>query len=171
MHDFNLLVSHGWGTFSQAKNEIERLLKEFGDEKPVVQKTLARGICGVKTNLKNRDVVKKVRALFKKDPLKINFAVKWVPVDNWCGSELEEMKKMVEKEKKKIKKGEKWAMEVEKRRYTQYHSAEIIKELAELIKEKVDLEHPDKILRIDILGESAGISVLKPEEIFSTAHP
>ena len=169
MYDFNLLVSYGWGTFNQAKNEIIKFLKVFGDENPIVERTVARGICGIKTKLKSRDVIKKVREAYKKDPLKINFAIKWVPVDNWCKSDLNEMKKVVEKIK--IKKGEKWGMDVEKRRYTEYHTDEIIKELAKGIKEKVDLEHPDKILRIDILGENAGISILKPEEIFSTRKP
>jgi tRNA acetyltransferase TAN1 len=171
MYNFNLLVSHSWGTFGQAKNEIMKFLKEFGDDNPIIEKTSARGICGVKTRLKSREVIKKIRDAYKKDPLQINFAIKWVPADNWCRSDLNEMKKLIKKIKIKIKKGEKWGMEVEKRRYTQYHADEIIKELAKGIKEKVDLEHPDKILRIDIIGENAGISVLRPEEIFSTRKP
>ncbi len=59
-------------------------------------------------------------------------------------------------------------MKVKKRRYNLYHSIEIIEELAELIDEKVDLGNPDKILRVEIIGKNAGLSVLKPGEIFST---
>jgi tRNA acetyltransferase TAN1 len=58
-------------------------------------------------------------------------------------------------------------MIVETRRYTALHKIDIIKELAELIDQVVSLENPDKIVRIEILGNQAGISVLKPEEIFS----
>ena len=53
-------------------------------------------------------------------------------------------------------------MKVHKRRYTLHHSIEIIHELAELIDEKVDLENPDKIVRIDVLENNAGISVGPP---------
>jgi len=171
MDDFNLLVSYSWNIFNKARDEIAKILKEFGDDNPVIKRTIARGIAGVKTKLDSREVVRKVRELFEKDPSQINFAIKWIPVDNWCKSDLDEMKKIIKKIKVGIKKGEKWAMEVEKRRYTNYHTAEIIEELAKEIEEKVNLEHPDKIVRIDILGQSAGISLLKPENIFSTGHP
>ena len=60
-------------------------------------------------------------------------------------------------------------MTIEKRRYTQRHKTEIIKEIAELINQKVDLKNPDKILGIDVIGKYAGISLLKPKEIFSTS--
>jgi len=78
------------------------------------------------------------------------------------------MKTAVKKVKDKIKRGEQWRMTVEKRRYTLYHRIDIIKELAELIVEKVNLKNPDKILRIDIVGKYTGVSVLSPNEIFST---
>jgi len=62
-------------------------------------------------------------------------------------------------------------MTVEKRRYTRYHKIEIIKELAELIDKKVDLENPDKILRIEIIGKYAGLALLKPKDVFSATKP
>lgn len=63
--------------------------------------------------------------------------------------------------------GERWRVTVEKRRYTRHHKIEIIRELAEEIDEVVDLENPEKILRVDIIGRYAGISVLTPGDIFS----
>jgi tRNA(Ser,Leu) C12 N-acetylase TAN1 len=48
---------------------------------------------------------------------------------------------------------------------------EIIEPLAELIDEKVDLRNPDKIVRIEILGNAAAVSVLKPEDVFSLHNP
>lgn len=170
-YDFNILVSHSWRTFKQAKDEIKKLLKDFGDENPLVEKTVARGVCGVKTVLDAREVIKKVRAIYEENPMLLSYTIKWAPVDNWCQASLEEMKKALEKEKGKILKGEKWAMKVEKRRYTKLHGIEIIRELAELIDEKVDLENPDRVVRVEILGEDACISVVKPEEVFSTMRP
>jgi len=60
---------------------------------------------------------------------------------------------------------------VEKRRCSLHHKIEVIRELADLVDEKVDLENPQKILRVDIIGRYAGVSVLKPTDIFSIAKP
>ena len=170
MYDYNLLVSYTReGGYFAAKQEIKMLLKKLGEEKPVVAKTIASGIVGVKTSLDSRKVIEEIRELYATNPLEIAFTLKWVPVDNWCSAEMEEMKKVVAQIKDEIKPGERWAMEVEKRRFEKYHTQEIIKELAGLIEEKVDLERPDKILRVEIIDGFAGISVLKPREIFSTA--
>ena len=148
--------------------EIKALLSKLGDESAVVDKTIANGIAAVKTSLDAREVVKKIRELYQSGKIMLFYAIKFVPVDEWCASELEEMKKVVDKLKEKILPDEKWAMEVEKRRWTKMHRIDVIKELAKDIKQKVDLENPDKILRIDIIGKHAAISLIKPDEIFST---
>jgi tRNA(Ser,Leu) C12 N-acetylase TAN1 len=77
------------------------------------------------------------------------------------------LKEAVAKIRNKIEAGERWRMTVEKRSYTLCHKIDIIKELAQLINEKVNHENPDKIVRIDIIGKYAGVSVLAPEGIFS----
>jgi tRNA acetyltransferase TAN1 len=163
-----MLVSFRRWEYWPAIGEIKRVLREMGDETPIVKGTLARGMMGVKTALNPREVIKEVRRRFEADPFFLESTIKWVPIDSWSASDMEDMKKSIEGLKGNILPGEKWGMKVEKRRYTLHHSIEIIKELAELIDEKVDLENPDKIVRIEILGKNAGISVLRPDEIFST---
>jgi tRNA acetyltransferase TAN1 len=165
--DYNLLVSCKWRESRECRREILSLLKELGDLNPQIRPTVARGIVGVKTALNPVEAVYRLKDLFKVNPEKFVYAQKIVPVLNWCEADGDSMKEVVNKIKSEIKPGEKWRIEIEKRRYTKYHKIEIIKILAELIKEKVDLRKPDKILRIDIIGNRAGISVLKPTEIFS----
>ena len=167
--DYNLLISHKWREGFQAKQEIKTLLEKFGDSNPIVEKTTAKGILGVKTSINNREVIAKVRELFKQNPLEINFTLKWVPVDHWCDSDINQMKDIIERIKSDIHPGETWGMDVEKRRFTEMHTQEIIDQLAPLITEKVNLENPNKILRIDILAKRTVITILKPEEIFSVA--
>jgi len=171
MYDFNFLISFPWGLYRRAKEEIMHILKTLGDEKPLVKPTIAEGIIGVKTRLDPREAVQGIRMLFDRDPLIFQHTLKWVPVDLWTHSDMESMKEAVIKLRNKIQAGERWRMTVEKRRYTQYHKIEIIRELANLIDEKVDLENPDKILRIDIIGKYAGMSVLTPQDVFSIAKP
>ena len=171
MYAFDLLVSCSWGSYGRAKGEIIRVLRMLGDENPFVGRTFAKGIVGVKTCLDSREVVHGLRRLFNEDSYLIQHTSKWVPVDLWTYSDLDSMKEAVAELGKRIEPGERWRMTVEKRRYTQCHKIEIIRELAELIDRKVDLENPDKIVRIDIIGKYAGLALLKPQDIFSMSLP
>lgn len=170
MYSYNLLVSYRFNEFQQAREEVLRLLAEMGDKDPVVQKTDVKGIIGVRTFISSREVISRVREFFHQDTQKVQHAVKWVPVDLWSDSELETMVETVRKVKDQIDENETWAMDLEKRKYPAHHVYQIVTRLAEPFTQKVDLKKPDKYLRVDIIGEQAGISVLKPEEIFSIAR-
>jgi len=170
MYNFNLLVSCPWAMSDAAIREVAGLLKTLADDKPVIRRTAARGIIGVKTSVDARTVVQELRSILRDDPMAFRYTLKWVPVDLWVNSDLESMKEAVLKLRDRIKHGECWRMTVEKRRYTLYHRIDIIKELAELVDERVDLKNPDKIIRVDIIGRNTGISVLSPQQIFSSTR-
>jgi tRNA acetyltransferase TAN1 len=171
MEPFNLLVSCSWGAHGRAKAEILKVLKALGDPAPVVTRTVARGVLGVRTRLESRRVIKELQAWYERDPLFLQDTCKWVPVDLWTEADVDRMREAVAGLRDRIGEGETWRMTVEKRRYTRHHTSEIIGALAALIERKVDLTNPDKILRIDILGNEAGMSVLRREEIFSVMKP
>ena len=169
MYDFNLLVSCSWRMFGGAKREIARILGLLGDERPMIRSTIARGVIGVKTQLDSRIVIQGLRTLFNRDPLIFRHTLKWVPVDSWTYSDMDSLREAVADVRNKIRGGERWRMTVEKRRYTLYHKIDIIRELAQLINEKVNLENPDKIVRIDIICKHAGVSVLTSKDVFSVS--
>jgi tRNA(Ser,Leu) C12 N-acetylase TAN1 len=62
-------------------------------------------------------------------------------------------------------------MKVEKRRWEQHHTNEIIQYLARAIDRKVDLNHPDHLVRIDVINSRAAVSVLRPGDVFSVTAP
>ncbi len=171
IYDFNLLVSCSWGVYGKAKKETIHILKMLGDESPLVKRTIAEGIIGVRTGLNPREVVNGLRRLFYEDPFALQYTLKWVPVDLWTLSDMDSMKQGVGKLRNRIQEGERWRMTVENRRCSLHHKIEVIRELADLVDEKVDLENPQKILRVDIIGRNAGISVLTPQDVFSVAKP
>jgi tRNA acetyltransferase TAN1 len=47
-------------------------------------------------------------------------------------------------------------------------SSEIIATVGSEINNRVDLENPDWIVLVEIIGKLVGISVLRPKEIFSS---
>jgi tRNA acetyltransferase TAN1 len=53
------------------------------------------------------------------------------------------------------------------KRFTTLHSKDLIEAAAGDIKNTVNLENPDIILQVEVLGALTGISLLKPTEIIS----
>lgn len=169
VYSYNLLVSWGWGKFFSARAEIMTIMSSMGDNLPIIRRTIAQGIAGVKTSLDSRKVISELYRLYRQDPAHFSYTLKWVLIDCWTCSDLASMESIVASIKDRIGKDEKWMMIVEKRRYTKYHKIDIIKRLADQIDGKVDLRYPEKIIRVEIIGKNAGISIIKPNEIFSMA--
>jgi tRNA acetyltransferase TAN1 len=165
----DLLVSYKFSHYSRARPEIIRILKRFGDPDPWVEKTAVIGIAVVHSCLDNREIIKRCRALWESEPLNsFEFAIKWVPVDYWCATELTAMKDVIDnKIKQWIEKNQTWGMQVHKRRWQQYHTIEITGFLAADIDLKVDLSHPEWIVWVDVVGRQTAISLLKQQDIFS----
>lgn len=165
----DLLVSYSWGHFNRAKPEVLRVLTRLGDPDPWVEKTGVRGIAVAHSGLDNREVIKRCRRLWESEPLdSFAFAIKWVPVDYWCETDLKAMKGVIDSRiKARLEQDQTWGMKVRKRGWEQYHTSEIVEFLAADIEPKVDLSNPDCILWVDVIGRQTAISLLKPEEIFS----
>jgi tRNA(Ser,Leu) C12 N-acetylase TAN1 len=58
-------------------------------------------------------------------------------------------------------------MQVEKRGWAQYRTADIVERLADAVERKVNLKSPDKRVRIDVVGSAVAVSLLGPGEVFS----
>jgi tRNA(Ser,Leu) C12 N-acetylase TAN1 len=166
-----LLVSHPRGRYGKARREILRTLRRLGDEHPAVERTDVHGIALVHTGLDGRDVVHRSRELFL-EGVPFEHAVKWVPVDFWCEPDLEAMRSLLEeKVRDLIAPDETWGMKVEKRRWQRHRTRDIVVHLARAIDRKVDLDHPDKLVRVDVLGRQVAVSVLRPGDVFSITAP
>ncbi len=164
----DLLLSYYWNHFSRARREAIYVLRRFGDPAPTIERTDVSGIAVAHTSLDNRDVIKRCKELFKAGFV-FRFAIKWVPVDLWCETSLDSIKKAIDDNfVAGIGENETWGMKVEKRRWQKYHSIQIIEHLAAGINRKVNLSSPDKLIRVDVLGERTAISLLNQGETFST---
>jgi len=164
----DLLVSYPWGRFYPARREALHALKALGDPHATMRWTFVMGIAVAHTSLDGRQVIHQCRALFHAGKVPFDFAVKWVPVDYWCWTELESIKQLIdEKILPRIFPDETWAMQVNKRRWQVYHTIDIVTSLAANIDRKVNLSHPDKIIWVDVIGNETAVSLLKPDEIFS----
>ena len=161
-YEYNLLISYsiefGRAGFGMARKELIDFLSSLGDKEAVIEKTLARGIIGVKTSLDARKVSQEARKKYTEDSSVFKSVIKFVPIDTWTDSTLEAMKKEVDK--LNVTKEDKWRMTLEKRRYEKYHTDEII--------EVLQKPSADRKRALAPLVQKYGNRILNPLEAIET---
>jgi tRNA(Ser,Leu) C12 N-acetylase TAN1 len=167
--DYNLLVSSSWWGRGAVAREIRELLGAVGDDRPRVEPTVARGLTGVRTALDPRRAVAELRRMLEQTPRRFRFTAKWVPVDAWTAADIGALKAALPALRGRIARGDRWRMTVEKHQHVRHHTRDVVAALAPLIDARVDLAAPDKIVRIDLVGDRAALAVLAPSEILSVA--
>jgi tRNA acetyltransferase TAN1 len=167
INDFNLVATTSRGNERPMCNELIYLLKEqIGDAEAQVSKTKVRGLIVGKTMLDPCTAIEKLRALLTEHPFEFRYALRILPVEKVVPTDLEEIKRVSQELAVKIGEQESFRVTVEKR-FTSLHTKDIIEAAAGNIKRKADLENPDKILLVEVLGALTGISLLKASDILA----
>ena len=166
LKEFNLLVTTTRGNEDNACSEIWYLLKEIGDEKAEVDRTGVSGLIAAKTSLNPFEVIAKFREILKERPYEFRYSLRIIPIEKVVKTRLEEIQKVSDELSRKIGENETFRVTVEKR-FTEISTRDVIEAAASKIERKVNLEKPDKILLIEIVGGLTGISVIKPDDILS----
>ncbi len=146
--------------------EIQALFDEFGDSSLEVKKTKFSGIVEVSTHLEIFEVIKKIREKISEEPWSIRFCSRIIPIQKQCDSEMESIKENVKKMISCIMENQSYRITIEKRDST-LKSKEVISEIADLIPNKVSLEHSDWEIIIQIMSKITGISILPRNSILS----
>ena len=168
MERFNLIVTTFRGQESVAATELNDLLSSLGDPSPSVSMTRIAGLLTARTSLNPFEVVEKVRQLMEQEPWRVGSLLRFIPIEEVVEAELEKIAETAERLARKIPEDASFRVTVEKR-HTSLSSKELIEAAARKIDRKVDLENPDWVVLVEVLGAVAGISVLKPSQILSTA--
>ncbi|MEA2090655.1 MAG: THUMP domain-containing protein [Thermoproteota archaeon] len=166
LRDFNLIVTTARGNEGNGCSEIWYLLREMGDTEVEVDKTGVSGLIAAKTALNPFEAIEKFRTVLKQHPYEFRYALRIIPIEKVVRTDLNEIQRVATKLAEKIKAGESFRVTVEKR-FTEMSSRAIVEAAAAGIKRRVDLENPDKIVLIEVVGGLTGISVIKPDEILS----
>jgi len=167
LDDFNLLVSTSRGNERNTCSEVWYLLGELGDKNARVDVTPAIGLVVAETILDPVDVVHKLRTILKEKPWEFRYTLKVTPVQRVVQTDIEEIKEASADLAREMAVGETFRVSVEKR-HTSVSGREIIEAVASGIDRKVNLERPDRIILVEVLGRLSGISILRPDDILST---
>jgi len=162
----NLLITCARHFEFETQNEIRTILEELGDEHPNIVVTRLSGILKVETTIEPFQVVKKIKNMIITEPWSIRYCLRVIPIQVITDTNLESISTKVNSLIGRIKKDQTYRITVEKRN-SNISSDKIISKIANNIQNKVSLEESDWIVLIEILGNEAGVAVLKAEDILS----
>ena len=150
----------------QTRFELTYLLKEIGDTSPEVDKTGIRGLVVAKTIFSPTEAVEKLRAILQEKAFEFRYSLRILPIEKVVRTNLEDVEKAATDLSTSMKPEETFRVTVEKR-FTSIHSRDFIEAPVKNIENKVNLDNPDRILLIEVLGGYTGISLIKPDYILN----
>ncbi len=160
---FNMLVTFNPNHAGTAEKELGEVLRKVG-EKPRIAASQIEGLFKVAVS-DARKAVSRLKSLCQADPDRFIATHHYTPIDSWCGSEVNEMKKRIKALVPGIGKSDRWKMVLNKRHWDKAGHTELIMSLTSVVdRENVDLSNPQKIVQVEIIGKEAGISLLQAGE-------
>ena len=148
------------------RHELAYLLKEIGDPVPEVGKTGIKGVIVGKTTFDPVEAIEKLRSILQERPYEFRYALRILPIETVMLTDLDEIKRVATELAKRLKPNDTFRVTVEKR-FTSIHSQDFIEAAATNIKNKADLENPDRILLVEVLGGFTGIALIKPTDVLA----
>ncbi|MCV0392835.1 MAG: THUMP domain-containing protein [Nitrosopumilus sp.] len=163
----NLIITCARHLEPETVDEISNILEEMGDAEPKITITKMSGIVTAETKLEPVEIVRKIRERILDEPWSLRYSLRIIPIQRIVETKIESIEATVEEMSNNIAEDETYRISIEKRN-SDISSQELIKKIASKLKNKVSLEFPDKIILLEILGNTCGISILKKLDILST---
>ncbi len=163
----NVIVTFDPNKPSSARAEVERVLHDIG-ETARIEESRIPGI--FKVALANpKSAIRKLVEVCRNSPERFNRTFHWTPIDRWCHTNVNEMQNIVRELAQEIRNQESWKISIEKRQCNE-HERDLVTKLTSVIdKSNVNLSDPDKILKVDILGNETGLAVLGRDEFLNVS--
>lgn len=153
-------------TIGAASSQLWMNLRSVGDSEPIVNKSKIRGIITGATNLDPVEAIRLMREHMHVEPERYDKLFRIMPILSWVKTDIEAIVEEVEAQKSKMADEDTFRVTLEKRR-TGLRSLEVIDAVAAVIDNAVDLENPDWVVLVEIMGNRTGVSVIREESIFN----
>ncbi len=137
-----------------------------GDKYPIISNLNYLGLISALSNVKPRNVISELKGILKKDPDFFQYILKIIPIDFACKTDIKVISQLVENNYKDfINENETFRIRLKRRKNELIDRNNLIKSVAARINNNVNLDNPDKTIRIELLGDFCGISFLKSGDI------
>lgn len=168
MNNFNLLISTSRFNEKNAKAELWFTLLICGDAYPIISSVEYSGLITALTILDVRELILELKKIIEKDPKFFKYILKIIPVDFICETNIQVIEEIIKmKYREYVNSDDTFKIELTRRNHELIERESFIKKIAGNIDNKVNLENPDKIFRIEIIGNYSGISFIKKDDIIS----
>lgn len=162
----NLIITCPRHFEEEASEEIKRILIELGDQEPKIIISSMPGILTGITSLNSIEAIEKIREKILDEPWSIRYCLRIIPIQGVCKTNIKEIEDEILKKIGVIKSEDSYRITIEKRN-SKVSSDEVISKIAKNISNKVSLDNPDWIILIEIIGDEAGVSVIRNNNILS----
>ena len=162
----NLIITCPRHFEEEASEEVKRILIELGDQEPKIIISCMPGILTGITSLNPIESIEKIREKILDEPWSIRYCLRIIPIQGVCKTNIIEIEDEILKKIGVIKSEDSYRITIEKRN-SKVSSDEIISKIAKNISNKVSLERPDWVILIEIIGDEAGVSVIRNNNILS----
>lgn len=149
-----------------AQDEILELLDKFGDQAAESEIIEIKGMILVQSSLDPFAVIDKLKELVVSEPWQVRYILRVLPVQVVVPTRLDTIRQAASEPTPKIG-NDTFRVTVEKR-HNSLGSMQIVKAIADQISNKVDLDNPGWIILVQVLGGLTGLSVLRPNQTFSS---
>lgn len=163
----NLIVTCSRHLEEEASEEILGILEDLGDPKGRATHSRFSGIVVVDTSLDPFGVISSIKTKILDEPWAMRYCHRFIPIQESTRTAVDEIVSSVQKHVDRIGQGDSFRITIEKRG-SEISTKEIIDSIANKIKNKVSLEEYDWNVIVEILGDIAGVSILREDEIVST---
>uniref|UniRef100_A0A7J3UYS6 L-threonylcarbamoyladenylate synthase n=1 Tax=Candidatus Methanosuratincola petrocarbonis (ex Vanwonterghem et al. 2016) TaxID=1867261 RepID=A0A7J3UYS6_9CREN len=161
--EFNIIVTTQRGN---ERNCMRELVTLSGEPSIRFSRTGFPGLLKGEVQSDPVEFCKALAAKLAEDPWRARFVQKVTPIQEVTRAEAEDIRAAVRRLAGSIPEGATFRITVNKRG-SEISSSGLIREVAREIERKVDLEHPDWIVDIELIRDVAGISVIRPGDIVS----
>ncbi len=165
--DFNLLAATYRKRENDCISELWYFARKIGDKRLEAGRTGLPSLVVAKTSLDPVEFSMAARSAILENPWVFRYLLKLTPIQRNTEADLDSIvKTALELAGEGLRPGETYKVEARVRLNTMSRD-EIIEAVASRIDNRVDLENPDKVVLVEVIGEKAGVSVIPPEAIVS----
>ncbi|RNJ76769.1 MAG: RNA methyltransferase [Nitrosopumilus sp. H13] len=149
-----------------ARDEMLGILEWLGDAEGAVEITRYTGLLTARTALDPVEVVARARQRLLEEPWSIRYCLRMVPIQRTVQASMEDIIGESGFVAGMIPEGMTYKIYV-KKRGSDISGTNLIREMASRIPNGVRMNHPDRVVLVEIIQASAGIAVLREEDVLS----
>jgi tRNA acetyltransferase TAN1 len=161
----NLILTSQKGSEAKASAEFKEIALQRGHRKLRIEKSAFDGVLEIEIE-NPRDFIVFMRDYVRSEPFRVHFIQRMIPVDTVVDTTLEQIKEAATQLSPQILPGETFRIDITERD-SPTSRKELIDTIADVVDHKVNLNSPDKVVNVEVLGEYTAISVVRPDEILS----